>query len=391
MKKIVILGSTGSIGTQTLDIVRKNPDSFKVVALTCSSSTELMEAQAAEFGVPKKNCYVCGGTDDENNKKLIEAATLECDLVINALMGMRGLEPTYRAITAGRDVALANKETLVAGGEIIMEAVKKNKVLLLPIDSEHSAIFQCLEGNGGAYCASFSDRSTDENSNKGAPDRAIKKLILTCSGGPFRGYTEEMLEKVSLAEALRHPKWNMGKKITIDSATLMNKGLELIEARWLFDVAPDDIEVVVHPQSIVHSAVEFRDNSILAQLGLPDMRIPISLAMGYPDRLETTDRGMDFFGEASNLSFERPDNETFRCIELARVAIKRAGSLPAILNSANEELVSLFLEQKISFTDIQKTLEKVVDCCEATYNMSIEDIREADRDARKMIRERYIK
>lgn len=385
MKRIVILGSTGSIGTQTLDIVRKNPDRFKVVALTCASNPELMKAQAAEFGVPEKNCYICDGDDRENAALLIEAATLDCDLVVNALMGMRGLEPTYHAIMAGRDVALANKETLVAGGEIIMKAARDKRVLILPIDSEHSAIFQCLEGNGGAYCASFSEKTE----NVGAGDRKVKKLILTCSGGPFRGYTAKMLEKVSLAEALRHPKWNMGKKITVDSATLMNKGLELIEARWLFDIAPADIEIVVHPQSIVHSAVEFADNSVLAQLGVPDMRIPISLAMGYPDRIESGEAELDFFNMASNLSFERPDYGTFTCLGLAREAIERGGSCPVVLNGANEELVSLFLEEKISFTDIQKTLKDIIDSHKAVYNISMDEILEIDRDTRRMIRERY--
>ncbi len=385
MKKIVILGSTGSIGTQTLDVVRNNPEKFRVVGLTCAKNREKMLLQAEEFSVPLNNCFVCDGTEEDNAKKLIEAATLPCDLVINALMGMRGLEPTYHAIMAGRDIALANKETLVAGGELIMGAVQKKKVLMLPIDSEHSAIFQCLEGNGGAYCTSFSEKVA----NNGNIKRDIKKIILTCSGGPFRGYDSAMLEKVTLEDALKHPKWNMGKKITIDSATLMNKGLELIEAVRLFGVEPDDIKIVIHPQSIMHSAVEFMDNSIIAQLGLPDMRVPISLAMGYPERIATGDEGLDFFGNGSNLSFEEPDHETFACIKLAREAIKKGGSCPVVLNSANEELVSLFLDKKIAFTDIPKTIQSAMNDHKVMYNLNMEDILAIDKDVRRKIRERY--
>ena len=269
-KKITILGSTGSIGTQTLEVIAANPDRFCVTALTCGRNTALLAKQIAAF------CPQLAVTERREDalalaaqfpqvtflhgrEGLIAAATADCDMVMNALMGMRGLEPTYHAILAGKDIALANKETLVAGGQLIMEAAAKSGVQLLPVDSEHSAIFQCLEGNR---------------------NRPIKKILLTASGGPFRGFSREQLAHVTLAQALRHPNWHMGAKITIDSATMMNKGLEVIEARWLFDVPADQIQVLVHPQSILHSAVEFADNSVIGQMGVPDIRIPISLALG---------------------------------------------------------------------------------------------------------------
>ena len=362
MKRLVILGSTGSIGTQTLDVVRQNPDGFKVVALTCARREKEMLEQAEEFGVPREHCYTCNGTYEENVKKLIEAATLDCDLVVNSLMGMRGLEPTYHALMSGHDVALANKETLVAGGSIIMKLARDRGLKLLPIDSEHSAIFQCLEGNQG---------------------RAIKKILLTCSGGPFRGKKREDMEGVTAAQALKHPKWNMGKKITIDSATLMNKGLEVIEARWLFGVKPEQIQVVVHPQSIVHSGVEFEDTSVLTQMGLPDMRIPISYALEYPNRCVNDFESLDFFSTASELTFEKPDMETFKCIGFAYRALEEGGTLAAAMNGANEVLVQQFLEKKIRFIDIQDTLEKIMDTHENSFDMSIDNILEADRLARE--------
>ena len=364
MKKIVILGSTGSIGTQTLDVVRNNPDRFKVVGLTCARRKSDMMKQAAEFGVPEEHCYTCDGSYDENVKKLIEAATLDCDMVVNSLMGMRGLEPTYHAILSGHDVALANKETLVAGGSVIMKLAEEKGIKLLPIDSEHSAIFQCLEGNRG---------------------RAIKKILLTCSGGPFRGKKRSDLTGVTAADALKHPKWNMGQKITIDSATLMNKGLEVIEAKWLFDVEPDKIQVLIHPQSIVHSGVEFMDNSILCQLGIPDMRIPISLALGYPDRLESQDEELDMFGAGSNLTFMRPDLETFSCLKLAYHAIKEGGSCPVVMNAANEVLVEKFLKDEIGFLDIQDSLSEIVYAHKTVKDLSLEDIISIDRDTRAML------
>ncbi len=276
---------------------------------------------------------------------------------------MRGLAPTCAAIASGKDIAIANKETLVAGGALVMEAAAKAGIKLLPVDSEHSAIFQCLEGN---------------------KERPIKKILLTASGGPFRGYTKEQLENVTLEQALKHPNWSMGKKITVDSATMMNKGLEVIEAKWLFDVPAEKIQILVHPQSIVHSAVEFEDNSVIAQMGAADMKIPISLALGYPDRLRSTGRELDFFTEGANLTFEKPNPEVFGCIRIAYEAIEAGGSYPAALNAANEVLVSAFLDQKIRFMDIQKTLERIMHDHKPAYNLDVEGILEVDRKTREL-------
>mgnify|MGYP000668166400 FL=1 len=377
MKKITVLGSTGSIGTQSLEVIKAHPDRFRVEALTCGKNKKKLEEQIEKF---RPAFAVTEHEEDAHDlmrkfprtefscgeKGLIEAAEGGCDMVLNALMGMRGLAPTYAAIQAGKDIALANKETLVAGGELVMDAAAKAGVKLLPVDSEHSAIFQCLEGN---------------------KNRPVKKILLTASGGPFRGYTKEQLENVTLAQALKHPKWNMGAKITIDSATMMNKGLEVIEARWLFDVEAEKIQVLVHPQSIVHSAVEFMDNSVIAQLGVPDMRIPISLALGNPDRLKNGERELDFFGEGSNLTFEKPNPEVFGCISLAYEAIARGGSCPAVMNAANEVLVAAFLEEKIRFVDIEKTLACILDAHKTAYNLDLEGIFEIDKETRKLTRE----
>ena len=377
MKKITVLGSTGSIGTQSLEVIKAHPDRFRVEALTCGKNKKKLEEQIEKF---RPAFAVTEREEDAHDlmrkfprtefswgeKGLIEAAEGGCDMVLNALMGMRGLAPTYAAIQAGKDIALANKETLVAGGELVMDAAAKAGVKLLPVDSEHSAIFQCLEGN---------------------QNRPVKKILLTASGGPFRGYTKEQLENVTLAQALKHPKWNMGAKITIDSATMMNKGLEVIEARWLFDVEAEKIQILVHPQSIVHSAVEFMDNSVIAQLGVPDMRIPISLALGYPDRLKNGARELDFFGEGSNLTFEKPNPEVFGCISLAYEAIARGGSCPAVMNAANEVLVAAFLEEKIRFVDIEKTLACILDAHKTAYNLDLEGILEIDKETRKLTRE----
>lgn len=377
MKKITVLGSTGSIGTQSLEVIKAHPDRFRVEALTCGKNKKKLEEQIEKF---RPAFAVTEREEDAHDlmrkfprtefswgeKGLIEAAEGGCDMVLNALMGMRGLAPTYAAIQAGKDIALANKETLVAGGELVMDAAAKAGVKLLPVDSEHSAIFQCLEGN---------------------QNRPVKKILLTASGGPFRGYTKEQLENVTLVQALKHPKWNMGVKITIDSATMMNKGLEVIEARWLFDVEAEKIQILVHPQSIVHSAVEFMDNSVIAQLGVPDMRIPISLALGYPDRLKNGERELDFFGEGSNLTFEKPNPEVFGCISLAYEAIARGGSCPAVMNAANEVLVAAFLEEKIRFVDIEKTLACILDAHKTAYNLDLEGILEIDKETRKLTRE----
>ena len=377
MKKITILGSTGSIGTQTLEVIAANPDRFCVTALTCGRNTTLLAKQIAMF---RPRLAVTERREDAlalaaqfpqvtflyGREGLIEAATADCDMVVNALMGMRGLEPTYHAILAGRDIALANKETLVAGGRLVMETVSEKGVRLLPVDSEHSAIFQCLEGNR---------------------HRPIKKILLTASGGPFRGFSREELEHVTPVQALKHPNWSMGAKITIDSATMMNKGLEVIEAKWLFDVPAARIQVLVHPQSILHSAVEFADNSVIGQMGVPDMRIPISLALGYPERLENPDAPLDFFGAGSCLTFEKPDLETFTCLGLAYAALQTGGSCPLVLNAANEVLVDAFLQEKIGFLDIPRKLSLILSRHSAAERLDLEGILEIDRQTRAKTRE----
>ena len=377
MKKIAILGSTGSIGRQTLDVIRRNPGRFKVEALACGFNVRLLEKQIEEF----RPRFASAAKEEDakylaskyphmefgwGTQGLIDAAAGSCTMVLNALMGMRGLAPTYYAIKAGKNIALANKETLVAGGDLVMEEVRKSGVKLLPVDSEHSAIFQCLEGNGG---------------------RPLNKIFLTASGGPFRGYSLSQLEKVTLEQALNHPRWTMGKKITVDSATMMNKGLEVIEARWLFDAPADKIQILVHPQSIVHSAVEFEDKSVIAQLGVPDMRIPISFALAYPDRLKSNEPGLDFFGQGESLTFEKPDMSVFRCIGLAYDALREGGSYPVVLNGANEVLVDLFLKSKIRFIDIQNTLERVMDRHVPDYGLDLEGILGTDRQIRESIKE----
>lgn len=375
MKKLTILGSTGSIGTQTLDVVRQHPDEFEITALACGKNRELLSRQIEEFS--PRLAVTAEERDAVSLSKLyphveflygeegmIAAVEADCDLVLNAIMGMRGMVPTYAAVMAGKDVALANKETLVAGGEVIMKAVSERGVRLLPVDSEHSAIFQCLAGNEG---------------------KQIKRILLTASGGPFRGYTKEMLKEVTLEQALCHPKWSMGKKITIDSATMMNKGLEVIEAYWLFGVPLSDIEILVHPQSIVHSAVEFEDTSVIAQLGLPDMRIPISVALGYPERIPYNGRGLNFFKEGAALTFEKPDRSVFRCIDLAYQAMAAGGSCPAVLNAANEVLVERFLRGEIRFVEIQKNIEKILNRHTPAYNLGLNDIVEIDKKIRKEV------
>ena len=377
MKRILIMGSTGSIGSQALDIIRDNRDKFCVSGLSCRSRIENLIEQIREFNP----LAVCVGNEQDalkvremfpevevfyGDQGLVELADVPCDIVLNSLMGISGLAPTYKAIKNGRDIALANKETLVTGGKLITDLVAEHGVKLLPVDSEHSAIFQCLIGN---------------------KNQKIKRLLLTASGGPFRKSSLRELQDVTIEQALNHPKWSMGSKITIDSATMMNKGLEVIEAKWLFDVDASAIDIHVHPESIVHSMVEFEDNSILAQLGLPDMKIPISYAFNFPDRLPLKGDGLDFFTMASELHFEKPRRDVFKCIDLAYRSLEEGGTSPVVLNGANEELVAMFLEGEIGFLDIPDTIERVMDDHKLFVPSSIDDILAVDIEARAKARE----
>lgn len=382
MKRISILGSTGSIGTQCLDVISGNRDRFSVEALSCSKSIELLCRQIEEFS-PAVVCVAEEADAAELSKKYsgIEffhgdeglraiAAMEDCDMVVNSLMGMRGLEPTMAAIEAGKDIAFANKETLVVGGQLVMDAVKRRGVKLLPVDSEHSAVFQCIQGSAG---------------------NEIRRLILTASGGPFRGYSAEQLKSVTLEQALAHPNWSMGKKITVDSATMMNKGLEVIEAKWLFDIPAEKIQIVVHPQSILHSAVEYCDGSVIGQMGLPDMRVPIAYALSYPERMEMTSsmKSLDFFSLKDGMTFYPADAEVFRTIGLAYEACRIGGSYPVALNGANEVLVDMFLKGKIRFTDIQDTLVKVMEEHRPVQDLDIEGILEEDSRIREKMRNMF--
>lgn len=391
MKKISILGSTGSIGRQALDII--NSDEIEVVALACGRNIDLLSEQIEHFK-PKlvsvereedakalstkySDVDVFWGEDGLN-----AVAECDADLLLNGIMGMVGLEPTYKAILSGKDIALANKETLVAGGKIIMEAARNQAIEILPVDSEHSAIYQCLN--------TYRNPNTSEN--------VIRRIILTASGGPFRGYSIEQLQNVTLQDALNHPNWSMGKKITVDSATMMNKGLEVIEAKWLFDVDLYKIDVHVHPQSIIHSAVEFIDGSIIAQMGMPDMRVPISYAINYGERkqiISASDdnselgaKSMKFTDlfEIGNLTFKKPDMSTFKCLAFAYAALEEGKSYPAVLNSANEALVDLFLNEKIQFIDIQNNLESFLEKHQPVELNSIDEIKEMDREVKEKIR-----
>lgn len=381
MKKIAILGSTGSIGTQTLDVVR-NDNGYKVVALSANKNIDLLEKQAIEFrpevvtvvdksmaNILKKrlkqyNIEVLSGIEGLNNI----ASESTADMVLTAVVGMVGLKPTLSAIKAKKTIALANKETLVTAGKIVMDEAEQNAVDIIPVDSEHSAIFQCL---------------------KGGSKEEIKRLILTASGGPFRGKDEKYLKKVNVKDALNHPNWSMGKKITIDSATLMNKGLEVIEARWLFDVKLDKIDVTVHPQSIVHSMVEYIDGSVIAQMGVSDMRIPIQYALTYPKRKKNSLDSLDF-ASIGNLNFERPDTKTFRCLSLAMEALKIGGTMPSVLNASNEVVVQWFLDGKIGFMEIPKFIEDIMEKHNNILDPTIEDILESDRWARELLRSKQL-
>ena len=376
MKKLIILGSTGSIGTQALDIARANPDKYTVVGLAAGSNAELLEKQAREFGVKAVALFDTKAADElkiklaDTNIKVLcgadgvcELATLDCDIVLNAIVGIAGLRPTLCAIDAGHTIALANKETLVTGGEIVNRKLKEKGVELLPVDSEHSAIFQSLQG---------------------APKGSLKKILLTASGGPFFGKTREELQNVTVKEALAHPNWSMGAKITIDSASLMNKGLEVIEAVHLFGVPASQIEVLVHRQSILHSAVELSDGAVIAQLGTPDMKLPIQYALTYPQRDMCFDQ-LDLF-KVGSLTFERPDCGTFKLLPLCIEAINRGGLYPTAINGANEESVKLFLEGKIKFLQIAELNEKAMNLCENKKDFTVEDIFAADEAARQIVR-----
>ncbi len=384
MKTIAILGSTGSIGRQSLDVIRAHRSEFSVSALTCGQNIALFREQLKEF---KPALAVCAQKTDaqrlaaefpqirfmHGSTGILEAAVhSEGQLVVNSLLGMMGIRPTYEAILAGKDIAFANKETLVAGGSLIMDAIKEKGVRFLPVDSEHSAIFQCLQDHGG---------------------NPVRRILLTASGGPFRGYTREQMQSVTKEQALKHPRWTMGAKITVDSATMMNKGLEIIEASWLFGMPAEKIEVHVHPESIVRAAVEFMDGSVLGQMGNPDMRVPIAYALSWPKRLALTEdedmeggvvKPLDLCA-AGALHFEKPDLDAFRCLALAYKAIELGGSYPIVLNAANEEAVAAFLSDRIRFARIGELVERAMELHRPAQIRSVEDILEVERETREIV------
>ncbi len=381
MKRISILGSTGSIGTQTLEVVRRNPDALKVVALSCGKNTELLEKQIREFH-PALACVadedaaadlrvrtadtdvriVCGMQGLEET-----AAFKDADITVTAVVGMIGILPTLAAIRAGKDIALANKETLVTAGHIIMPLAKDMHVNIYPVDSEHSAIFQCLHGE---------------------KHEQIEKILLTASGGPFRGFTPEQLRSVKVEDALKHPNWNMGRKITIDSASMVNKGLEVMEVRWLFDVPLENIEVVIQPQSVIHSMVQFADGAVIAQLGTPDMKLPIQYALFYPDRVFLKGERLDF-GALAGLTFEKPDMKTFRGLELAMEACRDGGSMPTVFNAANERAVGKFLDRKIGFTDIYEIIEYCMRSHTVIASPTVSEILDTEKTVYEQIESRW--
>jgi len=380
MKYISILGSTGSIGTQTLEVVREHADRLKICAITGNNNIRLLKEQILEF-----EPELCSVMSEEKASELRKMLPADCrteitsgmeglvqaaefgksEIIVTAISGMIGLKPTVAAIKKHKKIALANKETLVTGGSYIMELAEKYNAPILPVDSEHSAIFQCLMAND--Y-------------------KAVNKILLTASGGPFRGRDTEYLKNVSVEDALKHPNWSMGKKITIDSATLMNKGLEVIEAKFLFDIEPEQIEVLVHPQSIIHSGVEFVDHSTIAQLGLPDMRVPIQFALFYPERTDNSYKSLSLT-DIGTLTFEKPDMEVFKCLQLAFDALKAGGTMPAVLNASNEVCVDLFLNKKISFLDIGNINEQVMLKHSPVKIDSIETISEAEEWTKRIIKD----
>lgn len=375
-RKIAVLGSTGSIGTQALDVISRHPERFEAYALVANNRVDKLEEQARRF-LPE--VVVVG--NEARYAELKEALSdlpvkvwagsdaveqvvsdSEIDIVLTAMVGFSGLKPTVSAIKAGKTIALANKETLVVAGELITGLALENRTPVLPVDSEHSAIFQCLNGEGG---------------------NEIEKILLTASGGPFRNFSMERLCGVTKNEALNHPNWNMGAKVTVDSSTLMNKGLEMIEAKWLFDVQPSQVEVVIHPQSVIHSMVQFKDRSIMAQLGSPDMRIPIQYAFSYPERLSSDVKPVDFF-ELSSLTFEKPDTEKFPNLKLAYAAIGKGGNMPCIMNAANEVAVELFLREELGFLQMSLLIEQVMQRASFIENPSLEEYIQTDAEAREL-------
>lgn len=375
MRKISVIGSTGSIGTQTLDIAGRESDRIKVTSLAAGSNVKLMEEQVRRFSpafvsmgnedaakdlrdrIRDTDTAVCAGEDG----LLRVASDPECDMVVAGIVGMIGIRPAIAAIESGKTLALANKETLVAAGSIITELARKNGVRILPVDSEHSAIFQSLEGQSR---------------------KNVEKIILTASGGTFRGMDRDALSKVTVKDALKNPNWVMGQKVTIDSASLVNKGLEVMEASWLFDVAPEDIEVVIHPQSILHSAVMYSDGAVIGQMGLPDMRMPISYALFYPERMNWNEAKLDLTTLGS-MTFEKPDTDVFRGLPLAMRAAAAGGTMPAVFNAANEEAVSMFLKGKAGFLDIYDIISMAMDSHRVIAEPDLDDIFEAEREARE--------
>lgn len=373
MKKIAVLGSTGSIGTQTMDIVDEHPDFLKVVSIAAGKNVKLCEEQIRKYKPEIAALYdekAAGELKDKVSDTgtrvlsgmdgIMEAAAIDADITVGAMVGMIGIKPTLAAIRAGHDIALANKETLVTAGHIITREAKENNVKLLPVDSEHSAIFQSLNGE-----------SHD----------AVEKILLTASGGPFRGKSAEELKDMTAEKALKHPNWDMGPKVTIDSSTLVNKGLEVMEARWLFDVDYDHIEVLIHPQSIVHSAVQYKDGAVIAELGIPDMHLPIQYALFYPERKSLSMKRLDLF-ETGMLTFERPDMKTFRGLELALKAARAGGTMPTVFNAANEEAVKLFLKGEIRYPEIAERIERAMDDHKVIPDPGIDEILECEKNTR---------
>lgn len=380
MKNVIVLGSTGSIGTQTLDVVRNNED-LHVVALAAGSNIELLEKQIKEFK-PEIVCVYQEKKAAELRKRLgylkveivdgmegmIDCATIVSgDIIVAAVVGMIGIRPVIEGIKSGKDIAFANKETLVTAGHIIMPLIKKMGVQMLPVDSEHSAVFQCLNG---------------EN------QKDVDTIWLTASGGPFRGKKREELAKVTVADALKHPNWSMGRKITIDSSTMVNKGLEVMEAKWLFDVSYDAIQVVIQPQSVIHSMVAFQDGAVMAQLGTPDMRLAIQYALCYPERRSLLGEKLDFH-KMTSISFEKPDFETFRGLSLAYQAGRTGGSMPTVFNAANEKAVDLFLNEKISYLQITDAIEEAMEKHSVISNPSLEEILEVEKEVSSKIEEKF--